>query len=138
MTMHRVKVLGVMFLVMLPVSLVSAARQADTKTGDDEDCWSADSNVAISQCWGDAFKKRDAELNTVYQKVMKELEAKDASYLRTAQKAWLGYRDANCEAAKHLMDGGTGAIGNKHVCLTLITRERTAELKRLYGDIAGK
>jgi uncharacterized protein YecT (DUF1311 family) len=51
------------------------------------------STVGMMNCGEQAVQKWDAELNRVYQALKKQLNADGKKALKTAQKAWLKYRD---------------------------------------------
>ena len=55
-----------------------------------------------------SFSKADAEMNKVYRKVMAALDGEGQAKLKTAQRAWLVYRDAQAELdADTIARGGT-------------------------------
>src|SRR5450631_512064 len=73
----------------------------------DAPCKSAGVNVQISECVYKAWKAQDAELNQVYEKTRKGLAGVDLQRLITAQRLWVQFRDANCDAAYGLYGGGS-------------------------------
>lgn len=54
-----------------------------------------------------AFLKADAQLNGVYQQVRRSLDAEGKLKLRDAQRAWIKFRDADCEWAADEYRGGS-------------------------------
>lgn len=94
------------------------------------------------------LRKADAELNQVYQQVLKEY-ADDplvVTKLRAAQRAWIALRDAELDAAyPHANEPGYyGSVFP--MCLAgrkaELTRQRTGELRRWIagvpeGDVCG-
>ena len=95
-------------------------------------CDDAKTTLQINECFAKELKKADAELNDIYRLTMKKLEAADAVLLRKAQRAWLVYRDAQCEADRALFDGGTGGPAALLSCKLELTRKRTAEIQGTY------
>jgi uncharacterized protein YecT (DUF1311 family) len=95
-------------------------------------CDDAKTTLQINECFAKELKKADAELNDVYRSTIKKLEAADAALLRKAQRAWLVYRDAQCEAGRALLDGGTGGPAAFLSCKLELTRKRTAEIQNTY------
>jgi len=77
------------------------------------------------------WKKSDADLNRVYQESLKKLKPEQAALLKKAQRAWLSYRDAQCEADK-MSAGGTTAPLALTQCRVTLTQERTKTLKDTY------
>jgi uncharacterized protein YecT (DUF1311 family) len=61
-------------------------------------CKDAVSTKDMQDCMDDEWKKSDAELNRVYQESLKKLKPEQAALLKKAQRAWLSYRDAQCDA----------------------------------------
>jgi uncharacterized protein YecT (DUF1311 family) len=80
------------------------------------------------------LKKADAEVNRVYHSTVKRLQADDAALLRKAQRAWLAYRDAQCEVERALWGGGTGGPAAWMSCKVELTRQRTAEIENTYKN----
>jgi uncharacterized protein YecT (DUF1311 family) len=90
------------------------------------------------------FHKADVTLNETYSKVLKEY-ANDQQFiakLKTAQKAWLAFRDAELEALypKDNKQAEYGTVYPMCHCseLQFLTEERTKQLKRwLEGTLEG-
>lgn len=97
-------------------------------------CDDAKTTLQINECFAKELKKADAELNSVYQSTMKKLEPADAVLLRKAQRAWLVYRDAQCEADRALWGQGTGGPAAFMSCKLELTRKRTAEIQKTYSE----
>ena len=123
-------------LILLPLPTLSLPALAQTI-----DCANAmaqsDLNICAEQDWQEA----DADLNRAYAQVMAEMKAMDADLppalqgaetaLRTAQRAWITYRDANCTAAGFPMRGGSAEPLLIYGCLRQMTLDRTDELLAL-------
>jgi uncharacterized protein YecT (DUF1311 family) len=75
------------------------------------------------------WKKSDAELNRVYQESLKKLNPEQSALLKKAQRAWLTYRDAQCEADYKMFAGGSAAPLALTQCRVTLTQERTETLK---------
>lgn len=70
----------------------------------------ASTTVAMQQCFSTANQAWDSEMNQQYSKLSASLNNEQKAKLRTAQRAWLKYRDSWLEATKaRLIDGGTMA-----------------------------
>ena len=78
------------------------------------------------------WKKSDADLNRVYQESLKKLKPEQAALFKNAQRAWLTYRDAQCEADYKMSAGGTAAPLALTQCRVTLTQERTKTLKDTY------
>jgi uncharacterized protein YecT (DUF1311 family) len=96
-------------------------------------------NFCAEQDWMDA----DAELNRVYKAVMAEMKAMDqslppelqgaATTLRDAQRAWIAFRDTNCNLAGYPMRGGSAEPLLIYGCLRQMTLDRTRQLQDLVA-----
>lgn len=102
------------------------------------------SQMDLNICADQDYRAADAELNKTYRLVVaamqatdKELGDIDAAYagaleaLKKAQRAWIGYRDGQCELAGFEARGGSMEPMLVSGCLAELTRKRTAELKEL-------
>lgn len=78
------------------------------------------------------LEKADAELNATYKKAIATLSEKGASALRDGQRAWITYRDKTAEAYGTGEEGGSLEGVMVITCSTELTRNRTAELKKLF------
>ena len=85
------------------------------------------------QCLIAASKVADERLERTYNRVREVLSKDEQNDLQQAQRLWLKYRDANCSAERNLYGGGTAAPVVHAACMEADTRERTAELKTMYG-----
>jgi uncharacterized protein YecT (DUF1311 family) len=96
-------------------------------------CENAGTQADMTNCISDAYKKADAELNHTYKLAFKGLNAKAAENLKKAQRAWIIYRDAQCNAEYAKWDGGSGGPAAHLDCLYRLTKLRTAELHKTYA-----
>ena len=99
----------------------------------DAPCQGPSSNAEETQCFVGASRAADAQLNRTYDRVREVLSGDEQKELQTVQRLWLRFRDANCAAERHLYEGGTAAPMVYAACTEAATRQRTAELKTMYG-----
>jgi uncharacterized protein YecT (DUF1311 family) len=93
-------------------------------------CEDAQTTVEMRDCAGRDYKQADAELNALYKQLMATLSDKEhQASLRSAQQAWLKYRDANCEFDAFENRGGTIYPVVYTSCLATMTTARTKELR---------
>jgi len=121
--------------VLSALTLVLAASPLFAQTND---CINAVSQQEMNLCAEADWQVADAELNRAYKAVVAEMRAMDASLpvelqgaeaaLRTAQRAWITYRDGNCEVSGFPMRGGSAEPLLVYGCLRQMTENRTAEL----------
>ncbi|MCA1444393.1 lysozyme inhibitor LprI family protein [Ensifer sp. IC4062] len=125
---------------VLLLSAVSAVAQEQPAV----DCQNAVTQMDMNICAGQDYDTADADLNEVYRRAVaatkamdKELGEIDAAYvgaeeaLKKAQRAWIGYRDGQCQLAGFEARGGSMEPMLVSGCLAELTRKRTAELKQL-------
>jgi uncharacterized protein YecT (DUF1311 family) len=83
------------------------------------------------------FQKADAELNQIYKQVRAGLDADGQAKLKTAQRAWLAYRDAEAELEAAPNEGGSiypMIVANVKARLT---EARVKELKEVLAATEG-
>ena len=95
-------------------------------------CEKAATNVETGECFERAYKAADKQLNVIYQRIRSVLNQADQDRLKTAEAAWLKYRDASCNAERGLYGLGTGANPAALACLEAETRSRTIDLHQAY------
>jgi uncharacterized protein YecT (DUF1311 family) len=95
------------------------------------DCAHATTQAAMNACAAQAYSASDVALNAAYRQIMARLRDNEASrhLLQTAQRAWIGYRDAACAFAASASDGGSvhGMIVTQ--CVDDLTRVRVKALQ---------
>ncbi len=95
----------------------------------------------VEQCLAIDLARADAELNRYYAAATKRLtEQQDAAALaklRAAERAWIAYRDAECDAVYESWGQGTIRGAMNLGCRIAHTKERTATIWRnwlTYAD----
>lgn len=96
------------------------------------DCANASDQATMNQCAGQDFKAADKELNTVYQQISGRLKANPdgKKLLVSAQRAWIGFRDAECKFSSSGVTGGSVYPWVYSSCLTGVTKVRVEALKQ--------
>ncbi|MCJ8055234.1 lysozyme inhibitor LprI family protein [Shinella curvata] len=118
---------------------VSAAQEADI------DCENAMTQMEMNICADRDYKDADVALNAAYKKALSAARETDddvrdlgenyvgaVDALKRAQRAWIGYRDGQCEFAGFGARGGSMEPLLVSSCLADLTRKRTDELKAGY------
>jgi uncharacterized protein YecT (DUF1311 family) len=102
----------------------SPAYQACMKT--------AATTAAMGACNSAELGRRDAELNSAYSQLIGALKIPERTApMRKAQRAWISYRDAQCEAEGAEALGGTLASLIIGSCRIGLTYERTLKLQAM-------
>lgn len=117
---------------------------APVRAEPDIDCGNAASTYEMNECAGRDYEKVDAELNRVYKAALAaipEMAVDEPRFnaksweaaLRASQRAWIAYRDAECdEHVPMSWSGGTGTTVAVISCKTGLTEERTKALREHY------
>jgi uncharacterized protein YecT (DUF1311 family) len=97
-------------------------------------CAAAQTQADMNICWGNEYKKADAKLNQTYQQLATMLDENEKAQLKTAEGAWLKYRDTDCEFVADQYKGGSIRPMIAAICLADVTNNRTTELKTQIKD----
>ena len=127
-------------LGLLLISAASALAQEPPKV----DCANATAQPDLNMCADQEYQAADAELNRTYKRAMtagqeidSDLEGAEVGAveaLKKAQRAWIGYRDGQCDLAGFQARGGQAEPMLVSGCLTDLTQKRTAELKEFLEN----
>ncbi|MBV9045178.1 MAG: DUF1311 domain-containing protein [Alphaproteobacteria bacterium] len=113
-----------LMVVAFPVLLLAAAPAHAKDVCDD----APDQNT-MNRCAQDDYKASDAALNRAYQKHMKDLDADSQTLLKTAQRAWLAFRDGECKHQAAPNDGGSMYPMAYFGCLNRLTKDRIKQIE---------
>lgn len=126
--------------IFLPLSIlvssvlfsVSAQAQDSGHSNEFSTCMDASGGVTAGMidCITAEYKQQDARLNKAYKSLMAGLNAERGKQLKAAQRAWIKFRDTNCEFYMD-PDGGTLARVNANDCMMQMTAHRAQEIERL-------
>ena len=107
---------------------------------DPVDCSRPANTPEINSCLDRELKANDTRLNETYQELLKTLRSMEefnkmpkgllVDSLRAAQRAWITYRDRNCDFQSRLMYGGTATGSDYLSCKARMTKERLDELEK--------
>jgi uncharacterized protein YecT (DUF1311 family) len=89
--------------------------------------------VALDNCFGKTYRDADVQLNQLYKQIRQILTPDQQQQLVAAQRLWLQLRDATCRAESDLYKGGDGESPAYAACLEEETRQRTGDLRTIYG-----
>ena len=94
-------------------------------------CDSATTQVELNECTAQAYQAADKELNDAYQVLVGKLSNNAASLekLRAAQRAWIGFRDAECAFESRAVEGVSAQPMVRNGCLEALTETRTETLR---------
>ena len=136
-----------------PVPQSSPPAQPTSATAEPNPCPDAKSQIDLNECYATLYQSDDTQLNATYNHIVgfmkKNLlvaqEEKNTTLithnetsltkLLAAQRAWLSYRDANCESVKFQYEGGSIQSMIWSQCMAATTQQRIATLTAAY-DLA--
>jgi uncharacterized protein YecT (DUF1311 family) len=108
---------------------------AQKKPGQNTDpCPGEHTQLEVNQCADRQYRKADAELNRVYQQLVRAAGGADAK-LKAAQLAWLKFRDAECDYEAGRYEGGSMKPMVYSFCLADVTGARTKQLKDVLKEM---
>ena len=94
-----------------------------------------------AQCAHDAYLRADKELSRTWTKIIDnfntthEIDLEMKQGLLRSQRAWIVYRDAECEGSVGgIMQNGTGRPGMESICKEEFTIDRIKILLDRYGE----
>ena len=124
---------------MIAFALLAAAEAPLTP----KQCVAAQTQIEMTMCAKQEFERADAALNALWTKLIATARADDRSpdsgrtdtdtrseeaILRKGQRAWVQFRDAECEYEGLAERGGSMEPMTVNLCLTRMTRERIKQL----------
>lgn len=94
------------------------------------DCGKLSTQLDMNLCEGKNFEQADGRLNAVYGKLAAKVSPAGKAKLVDAQRAWIKYRDAQCQFEAFGTNGGSINGMMVSQCMTQMTRDQTARLAR--------
>ncbi len=109
------------------------------------DCINPQSQMEMTYCASVDYEDADNDLNALWPSIVAAAKANDEyvaeqvegtdvpttlEALRTAQRAWIKFRDAQCEYEAYEVFGGTAQPMVGSLCLARLTRERIEVLSQ--------
>lgn len=97
---------------------------ADASKDPSNDCDGGTNQIV--ECIGKLTVEQDKRLNKAYRETLKDARSEQRDLLKTAQRLWVQYRDANCEYY-HQGEGSISRIEAEQ-CMFRMTKSRADEL----------
>jgi uncharacterized protein YecT (DUF1311 family) len=117
--------LRVLAIAVAAVIAAATVAFAQDKTEPEKGC--DGSTYEMVECLQGLAANWDKKLNTAYAAALKAAQPKQRDQLRTTQRLWVQYRDANCLYWR--LGEGTIAAIEAADCMFRMTRERAQELE---------
>ena len=136
---------AVLFIVFGPAQQKTGGKQSSQ-----DPCAGAETQAEANRCTTQQYGEADARLDSLYRKLLGELEKeladarrmknadqikyveKGLTGLKEAERAWIRYRDLHCQAAAQQFEGGSIKPTIWNSCMTQVTEHRIEELKQAY------
>lgn len=130
---------------ILILALFAVLGLSGTTVAAPADCTAPQTNMAMLECADADYKAADAGLNEAYGEVMGALRKRDkevpdgglAAGLKSAQRAWLPFRDGQCDWEAAFFSGGSDAPLIRLTCLAELTKARTSQLRQTLKTYGG-
>ena len=84
---------------------------------------------AVAKCEAAEFDRQDQELNVVYRALAKKLSSVQRTELQKSERAWLLFRDAQCNYEYSIDSESTSGKSVFNLCKKLVTAQRIKQLK---------
>jgi uncharacterized protein YecT (DUF1311 family) len=94
-----------------------------------KDCSEAMSTAEMVECNGENYQEEDKRLNDLFKKLMAKEDNIGKKKLQTVQRAWIAFRDAECEYQADSERGGSLGRVIRISCLADETKKRADALK---------
>jgi uncharacterized protein YecT (DUF1311 family) len=121
---------GWILTAVLAAPLVFAGAPATADVAQDGfNCANPTTQIEMNICADKDYRRADDALNRVYKKAIADEDAQGRDLLRTAERAWLKFRDAHCQYAASGSEGGSMHPMDYDGCVTALTDLRTKQLK---------
>jgi uncharacterized protein YecT (DUF1311 family) len=146
-----------LFFLLLFLTNLPPPRQDPTppqqSPATNQPCADAKTQLATNECFGKLFESSDAQLNAAYNHIVNSMKKNLSTALQkndqsavtynqtamnkllAAQRAWLAYRDANCDSIKFQYEGGSIQPTIWAQCMNETTQQRITTLTTAY-DLA--
>jgi uncharacterized protein YecT (DUF1311 family) len=134
-----------------PATTLAEPPAPSAKTpGKPEPCPEAKSQADLNECYANLYQSADTQLNATYNNIVGFMKKNllvaqhdnnsallthnqtSLTKLLAAQRAWLAYRDANCDSVKFQYDGGSIQPMIWAQCMADTTQQRLTTLSAAY------
>lgn len=120
----------IVLAILFVAGLVCFAGAKAQKQKQAEPCPGAQTQYEMDECAHKELVAADAELNRVYNQLAAKVDdAEQRAQLKTAELAWIKFRDENCTFEGLFYKGGTMRPMIESFCKADVTRTRTAQIR---------
>ena len=122
------------FLPLLTLAVLASPASFSQEPG----CQLRNGTITTTECFEQIRNDRDVQLNETYQRILRALKERAVAEPRLAvtrrrlieaQRAWIAFRDQDCNASSSLSTTDSDRLADQTACLMLHTRQRLLELQ---------
>lgn len=121
---------GIIVALALAGAAIAAVPAFAAETCDRSD----QTQMGMNMCAAADAEAADAKLNVVYKKLAAKSEGAEKTSLRDAQRAWVAYRDKECDYETIGSAGGSIRPMEVSACVQKMTEGRTKELESFLSQ----
>ena len=121
-------------LVFLAADVGANARTLLKSLRQGRNCQDPETQTDMNICADQTYQVEIMLMNDGYKQLLGETDAKRQQSLKTAQLAWVKFRDLQCEHEASASEGGSIQPLIRSTCLIDLTRQRSKELKALLEE----
>lgn len=101
-------------------------------------CDNANTQADINKCTATQLSTEDSKLNRSYSELQRLLSSSEKKQLKTAQLAWIDFRDKACKFSARGFSGGSAYSMALNGCLTTYTHQRRVQLNEEIDNIKNR
>ena len=120
---------------MSGMALLSAGLFAAAQASAAGACDNANTQADINKCMTTELSAEDNKLNRSYSDLQRLLNTSEKKQLKTAQLAWIDFRDKACKFSARSFSGGSAYSMALNGCLTTYTHQRRVQLNEDIQNI---
>ena len=118
------------FFLLVFSSLITISSQSNAS----DNCNNLKTQLEMNACAANEYQRDDAKLNEYYKELAEKLGPSEKERLKAAQRAWIKFRDLQCELEASRYEGGSIRPLVRSSCLAQVTKQRNEDLRRMIED----
>lgn len=118
------------FFLLVFSSLITISSQSNAS----DNCNNLKTQLEMNACAANEYQREDAKLNEYYKELAGKLGPSEKERLKAAQRAWIKFRDLQCELEASRYEGGSIRPLVRSSCLAQVTKQRNEDLRRMIED----
>jgi len=99
-----------------------------------DNCNNLNTQLEMNACAAKEYQSEDAKLNKYYKELIRKVGASEKQKLKATQRAWIKFRDLQCELEASNYEGGSIQPLIRSSCLAQVTKQRNEDLRRMIED----